>query len=146
MNIIKEEEATSIHIPQQHDHYEYQLVGVLIHSGSCDSGHYYSYIKERNKDSQNYGKWFEFNDTTVKEFSTLNLKRECFGGQQQKNDNGFGEVNQTKMQSMYERCCNAYLIIYERIDKVKVDEVHVPKDQKTKKEENRVQLFKTIFE
>jgi ubiquitin carboxyl-terminal hydrolase 9/24 len=45
------------------------LVGVLVHSGSADAGHYYSYIKERNKDSPNYGKWFEFNDTTVKEFN-----------------------------------------------------------------------------
>ena len=67
--------------PKKADKFEYQLVGVLIHSGSADAGHYYSYIKERNKKSPNYGKWYEFNDTTVKEFDIRNLKKECFGGQ-----------------------------------------------------------------
>lgn len=61
--------------------YLYQLVGVLVHSGSTDSGHYYSFIKERDRQSPNYDKWFEFNDVTVKDFSPLNLKKECFGGQ-----------------------------------------------------------------
>jgi len=28
-------------------YYEYELVGVLVHSGSADAGHYYSFIKER---------------------------------------------------------------------------------------------------
>ncbi len=28
--------------------YEYDLVGVLVHTGTADSGHYYSFIKERN--------------------------------------------------------------------------------------------------
>lgn len=65
---------------ESEDKYEYQLTGVLVHSGGADAGHYYSFIKERNKSSQNYGKWFEFNDTTVKEFSIQNLKKECFGG------------------------------------------------------------------
>ena len=62
------------------DKYEYQLVGILVHSGSADAGHYYSFIKERNKSSPHYGKWFEFNDTTVREFDIRNLKKECFGG------------------------------------------------------------------
>lgn len=42
----------------------YQLVGVLVHSGSANSGHYYSYIKERD----GKGRWLEFNDRLVKEF------------------------------------------------------------------------------
>lgn len=28
-------------------YYEFELVGVLVHSGSADAGHYYSFIKER---------------------------------------------------------------------------------------------------
>ena len=28
-------------------YYEYELVGVLVHSGSADAGHYYSFIKDR---------------------------------------------------------------------------------------------------
>lgn len=67
---------------QEADKYEYELVGVLIHSGSADAGHYYSFIKERNKKSPNYGQWCEFNDTTVKETSFEQLKKECFGARQ----------------------------------------------------------------
>jgi ubiquitin C-terminal hydrolase len=62
------------------DKYNYELVGVLIHSGSANSGHYFSYIKERNRKSVNFGKWFEFNDKTVKRFDIGNLGRESFGG------------------------------------------------------------------
>ena len=51
------------------DYYEYQLVGVLVHSGSADGGHYYSYIKERGNSSR----WFEFNDTHVTDFDPKNL-------------------------------------------------------------------------
>jgi len=47
----------------------------LVHSGSANSGHYYSYIKERG-DS---GRWLEFNDRVVKEFDYANLAKECFG-------------------------------------------------------------------
>lgn len=45
--------------------YLYQLVGVLVHSGSANSGHYYSYIRERDGE----GRWLEFNDNIVKEFN-----------------------------------------------------------------------------
>lgn len=59
------------------DEYLYQLVGVLVHSGSANSGHYYSYIKERS--SGQPGRWLEFNDRIVKEFDFANLAKECFG-------------------------------------------------------------------
>lgn len=29
-------------------YYEYKLAGVLVHMGTADSGHYYSYIKRRD--------------------------------------------------------------------------------------------------
>lgn len=29
--------------------YQYELVGILVHSGHADSGHYYSFIKERSE-------------------------------------------------------------------------------------------------
>jgi uncharacterized UBP type Zn finger protein len=61
------------------DYYNYELVGIVVHSGTADSGHYYSYIKEQERTTEE--KWFEFNDTTVKHFNIQNLKKECFGGQ-----------------------------------------------------------------
>ncbi len=56
-------------------HYQYQLVGVLVHTGSADSGHYYSFIKERETQ-----RWLCFNDHRVYEFSPDHVAEECFGG------------------------------------------------------------------
>lgn len=53
----------------------YELVGVLVHSGGVNSGHYYSYIKERDGSAR----WLEFNDTNVKEFDIENLADKCYG-------------------------------------------------------------------
>ena len=53
---------------------------MLVHSGSANSGHYYSYIKERDGT-----RWLEFNDRLVKEFDYANLAKECFGTPAEKN-------------------------------------------------------------
>jgi ubiquitin C-terminal hydrolase len=42
----------------------YELAGVLVHSGSAEAGHYYSYIKVKEN-----GKWYEFNDSRISEFN-----------------------------------------------------------------------------
>ena len=44
---------------------KYKLSGILVHSGSADAGHYYSFIKVGDK-------WFEFNDKHVSEFNIVN--------------------------------------------------------------------------
>ena len=54
---------------------KYSLFGIINHSGSAMGGHYYSYIKGFDE------KWYEFNDTIVKEISLSNLvsnKNYCF--------------------------------------------------------------------
>lgn len=148
-NIINEEEANLRRKKKQSsDKYEYQLVGVLIHSGSADAGHYYSYIKERNKESPNYGKWFEFNDTIVKEFNIAHLKKECFGGQQQKHEtNEFENEGAQNQNRLYERCCNAYLIFYERIAAIEAKtDMLLSEAEEIKKEAQQRQIFQKIHE
>ena len=56
----------------------YDLVGVVVHSGQANAGHYYSFIKNRYSSGE---KWFKFNDTTVEEvdMNEDTLKQECFG-------------------------------------------------------------------
>jgi ubiquitin C-terminal hydrolase len=44
--------------------YEYELGGILVHSGIAEAGHYYSYIRERLPGGRR-GEWFEFNDDQV---------------------------------------------------------------------------------
>ncbi len=76
----------------------YELVGVVVHSGQASAGHYYSFIKERKpatassagssstsaaaSNSAGKSRWLKFNDTTVEEFemNDTTLEAECFGG------------------------------------------------------------------
>lgn len=104
-------------------YYEYELVGVLVHSGSADAGHYYSFIKERQNGSGGQGRWLEFNDTYVREFDAKNLGVECFGGDQTKNgteNRGLLDDFSPADARLFERCRNAYLLFYERIEPVKM--------------------------
>ena len=53
----------------------YRLTGIVLHSGTVDSGHYTSLIK--------YGaKWYCFDDRTVSEWDPKNMAADTFGGSQ----------------------------------------------------------------
>ncbi len=88
--------------------YEYNLVGVLVHSGTAEGGHYYSYIKEREPTSPNLGKWFEFNDTRVQPFDPADLKSLAFGSQR-------------KSGQSYGSDANAYLLVYQKTGQVEME-------------------------
>ena len=93
--------------------YNYDLVGVTVHSGQANAGHYYSFIKDRRGNSVtnvNKNKWFKFNDTTVESFemSDENLEAECFGGKfkvKKKEGSNLPEERQ--------RYWNGYILVYE---------------------------------
>lgn len=58
---------------------EYDLIGVTVHTGTADGGHYYSFIKDRTVGARD--KWFLFNDAEVKPFDPNQIAAECFGGE-----------------------------------------------------------------
>eukprot|EP01028_Stygiella_incarcerata_P008298 TRINITY_DN3593_c1_g1_i1.p1 TRINITY_DN3593_c1_g1~~TRINITY_DN3593_c1_g1_i1.p1 ORF type:complete len:2734 (-),score=638.27 TRINITY_DN3593_c1_g1_i1:1709-9772(-) len=63
------------------DYYEFELMGILVHSGTADSGHYYSFIKEReSRTSSKECRWLQFNDRNVDYFDEEDVPQECFGG------------------------------------------------------------------
>ncbi|CAK8688756.1 unnamed protein product [Clavelina lepadiformis] len=97
----------------------YRLVGIVIHSGQAQAGHYYSLIKDRRGNptsNPHHGRWFKFNDTNVEEFEMTeqSLEEECFGG--------------TFTSKVYERGIpydeerlrywNAYLLFYEKVPEI----------------------------
>lgn len=58
-------------------YYDYELVGVTVHTGTLDSGHYYAFVRERQAEGS---AWFEFNDTHVSPYSLSSLPEDAFGG------------------------------------------------------------------
>ncbi|EHK18749.1 uncharacterized protein TRIVIDRAFT_44321 [Trichoderma virens Gv29-8] len=62
---------------QQDDMFE--LVGILIHAGTAESGHYYSYIRERTS-TWDRPSWVEFNDDVVTPWDPRQMAASAFGG------------------------------------------------------------------
>ena len=97
-NLISEEEREYL----IDNKLNYQLTGILIHSGSTLAhGHYYSFIM----DQQN-GKWFKFDDTKISCFDINNIEYESFGGNIE--NNYYSQFNSQ----------NAYLLFYTRKDSI----------------------------
>ena len=47
------------------DYFDFKLSGVVVHNGFASSGHYYSLIKDRERQPGVGHKWLEFNDSLV---------------------------------------------------------------------------------
>ncbi|GLE03920.1 hypothetical protein PINS_up012831 [Pythium insidiosum] len=88
----------------------YDLVGVVVHSGTADMGHYYSFIRDRGRSQE----WLEFNDQIVRPLDPSTLADECFGGEEivQKWDANMRAT--TSVVQMKRR--SAYMLLYERRD------------------------------
>lgn len=87
-------EYTSEEIKHQpKEYFQYRIKGVLVHLGTAESGHYYSYIRNGNT-------WLEFNDASVVPFDFKELPQEAFGGYE-------GISNKQK---------SAYILFYERLN------------------------------
>ena len=82
----------------------FNLVGVLVHSGTAESGHYYSYIRERPVNPEQPNSWLEFNDADVSRFDPNNIADQCFGGWSEP----------TFSQMRFPKPWNAYMLFYQR--------------------------------
>ena len=88
------------------DEYLFDLAGIVMHTGTAQAGHYFSFIRDRAS-----GKWHEFNDSTVRPFDPKDIPERCFGGvgtAKGRSRYGFAQDVQT------ERTLNAYFTVYER--------------------------------
>ncbi|KAI4860782.1 hypothetical protein F4820DRAFT_95596 [Hypoxylon rubiginosum] len=83
----------------------FELVGILVHSGTAESGHYYSYIRERPSTSS-VPSWVEFNDEVVTSWDHLQMESACFGGPDYR--------PQFETGTTYEKVYSAYMLFYQR--------------------------------
>ncbi|KAL1605199.1 hypothetical protein SLS60_004743 [Paraconiothyrium brasiliense] len=86
--------------PHQEDIFE--LVGVLVHQGTSENGHYYSYIRERPSPVADAQPWVEFNDREVDAFDPSSLGYHAFGG--------FYDEQFQRQQKQF----SAYMLFYQR--------------------------------
>ena len=98
----------------------FELVGVLVHSGTAESGHYYSYIRERPVNPSQIETWVEFNDADVTRFDPSKIPDQCFGG--------FNDPLQSTSfpQLRFHKAWNAYMLFYQRISSI--DEIQGPSE------------------
>ena len=81
----------------------FDLVGVLVHTGNCENGHYYSYIRERPCPTEsNLPPWIEFDDSNVGPFDPADIAQKAFGGSTE-------EIYGRQMKNY-----SAYMLFYQR--------------------------------
>lgn len=105
-------------MPEEEECFEYKLVGVNVHSGSANAGHYWSLINTRrgidepDENDPNWAKtesdpWMKFNDSSVTEYSFDKLKGDTFGG-----DGKSGNDDSWSFGGSYGQ--SAYMLVYEK--------------------------------
>ncbi|CAG8519826.1 15599_t:CDS:10 [Acaulospora morrowiae] len=101
--------------------FEYELVGVLVHTGTADSGHYYSFIRERKPlyEDINECRWYQFNDSTVEIFDHKDIPKQCFGGPECITQ--WDPAQQKNVSRMFSKQYNAYMLFYERCENSQSD-------------------------
>lgn len=78
---LNEDELLVLKRKVPEDYYQYRLSGVIVHYGTAEQGHYYSFIKDREREQRGEARWFEFNDTIVRDFDPSEIPEECYGGE-----------------------------------------------------------------
>lgn len=99
-------------------YYDYKLKGMVIHLGTADAGHYYSIINDRERtDIDENNRWYEFNDTVVREFDPKDIPTDAFGGEEER-ISSMGPTHSGAMSGVRERIRNAYVLFYERVEPI----------------------------
>jgi hypothetical protein len=107
------------------NYYKYKLKGIVVHYGTADQGHYYSFVQDR--EGKNEG-WFEFNDTKVSDFDPKEIPEEAFGGEdnsiQNLDDKNMDAQMLQAMKQFKNKIKNAYILIYDRVEQFETKKIN----------------------
>lgn len=92
----------------------FELVGVLVHTGTAESGHYYSYVRERPWSTGEHN-WIEFNDDMVTPWEFSQLAHATFGGPDHQ---ASYEANGV----IYDKPYSAYMLFYQRASSLRAQQ------------------------
>ena len=80
----------------------FELTGIIVHTGTAETGHYYSFVRERPSPAPTTESWVQFNDCEVTRFDPSSIPDNCFGGTD--------SSSYLHMAKFY----NAYMLFYQR--------------------------------
>lgn len=140
--------------PEEETCWEYKLVGTVVHSGTAQAGHYWSYINTKRGHSEaastdpdwiktESDPWMEFNDSNVRNFNFEKMKEECFGSDGGHSSGGYDSWGWGGSSGK-----SAYMLIYERREKkpikVLVTQEESKDDADVKYDDKKEEYFKLI--
>ena len=132
VNEVKSQQSKKFNASYTKPSYEYELIGVTVHTGTADGGHYYAFIRDRTVHTNNAAegtksnvsnsgdKWYSFNDAEVKQFDPSQIAAECFGGEM--NSRTYDQGTDKFMDLSIEKTNSAYMLFYERVSYRDVNE------------------------
>lgn len=85
----------------------YDLIGVTMHMGSANGGHYYTYAKSDSK------QWYTFNDSSVRKFNPEKLEEVAMGGSYIQNNFYYNNTIESNS--------SAYLLFYRQRSEINED-------------------------
>ncbi|KAI9830076.1 MAG: hypothetical protein M1826_005069 [Phylliscum demangeonii] len=87
----------------------FELVGVLVHSGTAESGHYYSFVRERPITRiSRFPDWVHYNDSEVQYWDPANIAAQCYGGSES------WPRTRESQPIMLPKSYSAYMLFYQR--------------------------------
>ncbi|KAE9981102.1 hypothetical protein BLS_007875 [Venturia inaequalis] len=105
MNQYKFDYVSGQKIPATQDMFD--LVGVIVHKGAAEHGHYVSYIRARPNFPNQPPMWLQFDDAEVTVWQPRDVAEACFGGMPTNKDSQ-GQYSYGPKQ------WNAYMLFYQR--------------------------------
>ncbi|TID14636.1 Ubiquitin carboxyl-terminal hydrolase-like domain [Venturia nashicola] len=105
MNKYKFDFVSDQNLPVEQDMFD--LVGVIVHKGAAEHGHYVSYIRARPILADQPPLWLQFDDADVTVWEPRDVAEACFGGMPTNKDSQ-GQYSYGPKQ------WNAYMLFYQR--------------------------------